>query len=169
MAAAVEIDEINGAGLVATHGIASTYFGSTDAAELDPDGAPVAAGANSYEKVQAFHITDLGGATRVESLRIWSDPRPSGITLAGNLNVIQANYDVHSATSPAQPVTTSGTTPYTVPASEISIPNLGIGGSLTGSLSSPGTSDYAFMQIRLGALVTSGYDGTMHYEYDEVA
>ena len=56
-----------------------------------------------------------------------------------------------------------------MPTSEPSGANLGIGGSLGGSLTAAGSSDYLVHQIQTDAGDTAGSTSTMNYQYDETA
>jgi len=56
-----------------------------------------------------------------------------------------------------------------MPTSEPSGANLGIGGSLAGSLTTTGTSDLLVHQIQTDAGDVVGASCTMHYQYDETA
>jgi len=56
-----------------------------------------------------------------------------------------------------------------MPSSEPSGANLGIGGSLTGSLTATGESDYLVHQIQTDAGDTVGSTSDLNYQYDETA
>lgn len=56
-----------------------------------------------------------------------------------------------------------------MPTSEPATANLGIGGSLGGSLEEAGASDYLVHQIQTDAGDTAGSSSTMNYQYDEIA
>jgi len=55
------------------------------------------------------------------------------------------------------------------PTSEPTDANLGIGGSLTGELTTTGESDYLVHQIQTDTDDTAGSTSTLNYQYDETA
>lgn len=170
MAAVVEIDEINGtAPGTTTHAITHGHYGSVDAVHLDEVANPLAASTNSFEKWQRLHLTDLGGSAAVKTLRYWSDTaRPSGSTFQFNGHVTQGTYDTSKKTTYETPGTGTTKTPNSVPTSAPGSANIGIGGSLTGSLTSAGSTDFVVSQIRV-TTATQSADPQIHWDYDEVA
>lgn len=167
MAATVEIDEANGAGETLTHGITNTNMGSTDAANLDADANPIDAGNNSYEKWQKIHVTAMGGSTAIDNLKIWR----TGALAGSAVHVTNARETSYGgAETFATPVATDSTiADQTMPTSEPTGANLGIGGSLAGQLTGTGSSDYLVHQIQVDAGDTAGNTTTLNYQYDETA
>lgn len=167
MAATVEIDEANGAGETLTHNITNSNMGSTDAAAPDPVANPIVPGANSYEKWQKVHVTAMGGSSRIDNLKVWRTTA-LGANATHLTNARESSYG--GAQSYATP-TASASTPatQTMPTTEPTGANLGIGGSLTGGLTATGSSDYLVHQIQTTGSATAGATCTMHYQYDETA
>lgn len=169
MAATVEIDETNGSSgsETVTHGITNSNFGSVDSPNLDPVANPIQPGNNSFEKWQQFHVTSMGGSSEIKNLKVWADSGASGSDTQA-ANVTTSSYT--ATTSYSTPTDSSSTVATnTLPTSEPGSANLGIGGSLSGALTSSGTSDYLVMQLQVDAATTSGTSFNINYQYDEVA
>jgi hypothetical protein len=163
VSAAIEWDETNGtAPGTLTHAIAHGAYGTVDQVELDvtvPANAPVP-GTNTVEKWWRLHLTDLGGALSVGNLRAYSlSVRPTGLTWGGNLSTSQAAYDAIKKTAYETPATSEAKTPNPLPTSQPGSANLGIGGSLTGMWTAPGSSDFLVTQIRYAAGALAGAPG----------
>lgn len=167
MAATVEICESNGAGETVTHNITDTDMGSTDAANLDPTSYPIVAGENSYEKWQRIHVTAMGGSTSIDNLKVWR----TGALAGSTTHVTNARETTYGgAETYATPTASaSSVADQTMPTSEPTGANLGIGGSLSGSLTATGYSDYLVHQLQTDAGDTAGNTTTMNYQYDETA
>lgn len=171
MAALVEIDESNGAVETITDGITVAYYGSVDAANLDPTlvANSIAVSANSYEKWWRWHCTDLNGASALVNLRVWAEGSPAtGGAHTFNGSTVQATYDPIKQTTYSQPLTTATRATQTMPTSDPGLPNIGIGGSLTGSLGA-GRSDYLVSQIQLSGAAVTGTTYRLVLAYDELA
>lgn len=165
--ATVQINEFNGAGETETSNISNSNWGSVDSANLDSSANPIVAGENSYEKWQKLEVTAMGGTTRVENIKIWRTGALGG-SASHVTNARTATYG--GAETYATPVATASTVAtQTMPTSEPASANLGIGGSLSGSLTAIGSSDYLVHQIQTDASDTAGASTTMNYQYDEVA
>jgi len=168
MAATVEIDEFNGASAgTQTHNITNTNMGSTDAVNLDPVANPVTPGNNTYEKYQKIHVTAMGGSSSIQNLQIWRTGALGG-SATHKTNARTSSYG--GAATAATPVATSSSVAtQTMPTSAPGAANLGIGGSLSGSLTATGSSDFLVHQIQTNGADTAGSTSTMNYQYDEVA
>lgn len=167
MAATVEIDEANGAGETLSHNIANSNMGDTDAKELDPVAYPVSPGNNTYEKYQKIHVSDMGGSSKIDNLKVWRTGALGG-SAVHLTNARTTSYG--GAASYATPVKTdSAVATQAMPTSEPASANLGIGGSLSGALTTTGSSDYLVHQIQTDAGDTAGSTSTMNYQYDETA
>jgi hypothetical protein len=155
MAATLEISESNGSTETVTVATKSDY-GSVDAPNLTPASYPLSPSSQSYEKEQRIHVTAMGGSAAVSTLKFWATPpaNATGLTQKFNGHTVQATYDASKRTAFAQPVTTTGNVPNTVPTSEPASANYGIGGSLTGQLTAVGYSDYLLHQVQVGASPT---------------
>ena len=169
MAATVEIDEANGAGETLTHNITNTNMGSTDAVNLDPVAFPITPGNRTYVKYQKIHVTAMGGSSKIDNLKIWrTGSLGTGGTHTHITNARTSSYagSITYATPVASAVTSVD---QTMPTSAPGSANLGIGGSLTGSLTATGSSDYLAHQITTDSSATAGSTTTMNYQYDETA
>lgn len=166
MAATVEICESNGAGETVTHNISNANMGNTDAANLDPVAYPVTPGNNTYEKFQRLHVTNMGGSSKIDNIQVWRSGALGGSathkTNARTTSYAQVTYATPDTTEAAQST-------QDMPTSDPGAANLGIGGSLTGSLTSAGYSDYLNHIIKTNAGDTAGSTSTLYIQYDETA
>lgn len=167
MAATVSIAETNGAGVTVTSSITNSNMGNTDAVNLDPVTYPVTPGERTYIKYQRFNVTNMGGSSAINNLKVWRTSALGG-SATHVTNARTSSYG--GALSYATPVKTAVTgVDQAMPTSAPGTANLGIGGSLTGSLTATGYSDYLGHQIITDAGDTEGSTSTMNYQYDEVA
>lgn len=169
MAATVEIDEANGAGETLTHNITNSNMGSADSVNLDPVANPLTPGNRTFIKYQKIHVTAMGGSSKIDNLKIWrTGSLGTGGTHAHVTNARTSSYG--GALAYATPVASAVTgVDQTMPTSAPGSANLGIGGSLTGSLTATGSSDYLGHQITTDSSATAGSTSTMNYQYDETA
>lgn len=167
MAAAVRVNEYNGAGETETTNISNSNMGSADSANLDPVANPVTPGNNTYEKWQKVEVTSMGGSSSISNLKVWR----TGSLGGSAVHVTNARESTYGgAETYATPVATDSTVAtQTMPTSEPTGANLGIGGSLSGELTDVGLSDYLVHQIQTDAGDTVGATCTLNYQYDEVA
>ena len=165
--AIVEIDEANGAGETLTHSITNTNMGSTDAANLVAATYPITPATRSYIKYQKFHVTDLEGASKVFTLKVWRTGALSG----SDTHVTNARTASYAgALAYATPTQSAvATVDQTMPTSEPGSANLGIGGSLTGEITVPGSSDYLGHQLVVDSGTTAGASTTQNYKFTVVA
>jgi len=166
MAATVQINEYNGASETKTANISNTNMGDIDAANLDPVEYPVIPGNNTYEKWQKIEVTNMGGSSKIDNLKVWRTGALGG-SAVHKTNATESGYSAASYSTPTKNTSTVATND--MPTSEPSGANLGIGGSLTGSLTAAGESDYLVHQIQTDAGDTEGSTSTMNYQYDETA
>lgn len=166
-AATIEICESNGAGETVTHNITNTNMGNTEAVNLNPVTYPVTPGDRTYAKYQRVHVTDIGTSSAILNLKIWRTDALGGAAT----HVTNARLSAYAgAATYATPVKTAiSGSDQTMPSSVPATANLGIGGSLAGSLTAAGYSDYLVHQIVTNAADTVGSTSTMNYQYDEVA
>lgn len=167
MSATVQIDESNGAGETVTANITNSNMGSTDAVNLDPVANPVSPGSNTFEKWQRFHVTAMGGSSKIDNLKVWRTSALGG-SAVHKTNARTTSYG-GAATYATPTASASSVATQTMPTSTPGSANLGIGGSLTGSLTATGFSDYLVHQIQTNAADTAGSTSTMNYQYDETA
>jgi len=166
MAATVEICESNGAGETITHNITNSNMGNVDAANLDPVAYPVTPGNNTYEKYQRIHVTAMGGSSKVDNLQVWRTGALGG-SAVHKTNARATDYVQKTYATPVATTSTQAT--EAMPTADPGAANLGIGGSLTGSLVAIGYSDYLIDQIQTDAGDTAGSTSTKNYQYDETA
>lgn len=167
MAATVQINEYNGAGETETANITNSNMGSIDSANLVAADNPIVPGNNSYEKWQKIVVTAMGGSSKIDNLKVWRTTALGGAATHVT-NARTATYG--GAETYAQPVATaSSVATQAMPTSEPGSANLGIGGSLSGSLTGTGSSDYLVHQIQTNVADVAGASCTMHYQYDETA
>lgn len=168
MAATVEIDERNGAPAgTLTHNISDSDMGSADSPTVDPVASPIIPGANTYEKWQQIHVTAMGGSSKIDNLQVWR----TGALGGAAVHVTNARTAAYGgAAAYAAPIVTNSTlATQTMPTADPGAANLGIGGSLTGSLIAAGSSDYLIHQIQTNAADVAGSTSTLNYQYDETA
>ena len=167
MAATVQINEYNTVGETKTANITNSNMGSTDAVNLVAADYPVVPGENTYEKYQKIEVTAMGGSSVIDNLKIWRTTALGG-SAVHLTNARETSYG--GAESFATPVATDSTpATETMPTTEPTDANLGIGGALAGQLTAAGSSDYLVHQIQTDAGDVVGASCTMHYQYDETA
>jgi len=109
----------------------------------------------------------MGGSSAIDNLKIWRTGALGG-SAAHLTNARETSYG--GAETFATPLVTVSTIALqTMPSTEPTDANLGIGGSLTGALSAAGLSDYLIHQIGTDAGDVAGSTSTMNYQYDETA
>lgn len=167
MAATIEICESNTVSETITHNITNSNMGSVDTVNLDPVANPITPGNRSFAKYQRVHVTAMGGSSKIDNLKIWRTGALGGAaTHVTNARLTSYAGALTYATPVASAVTSvDQTMPTSTPASA----NLGIAGSLTGSLTATGYSDYLGHQIITNGADTAGSTSTMNYQYDETA
>ena len=142
-------------------------MGDSDAVNLNPVTYPVTPGENTYEKYQKIEITAMGGSSAIDNLKIWRTSALGGAAIH-ETNAREAAYGgAETFVTPTKGTSTVAT--ETMPTSEPSGANLGIGGSLTGSLTAAGSSDYLVHQIQTNVADVAGSTSTMNFQYDETA
>ena len=167
MAATVQINEYNTVGETKQANITNTNMGDTDAPNLDPVAYPVTPGNYTYEKWQKLEVTAMGGSSAIDNLKIWRAGVLGG-SAAHDTNARETTYG--GAETFATPIKTESTVAtQTMPTSEPSGANLGIGGALAGSLTATGESDYLVHQIGTNAGDVAGSTSTMNFQYDETS
>ena len=169
MAATTRICETNGTtgSPSETDSITNSNMGSIAAPNLVAADYPIAAGTNSYEKYQRLEVVSMGGSSAVKNIKVWRTGSLSGSD-AHVTNARTSSYGgAETFTTPVNTTSTKAT--QTMPSSEPGSANLGIGGSLTGQLTSAGKSDYLIHQIQVNSSTTAGASTTMNYKYEEVA
>ena len=167
MAATVQINEYNLVGEVKEANITNSNMGDVDDANLDPVEYPVTPGNYTFEKWQTFEVTALGGSSRIDNLKVWRTGALGG-SAAHLTNARETSYG--GAETYATPIKTVSTVAdQTMPSTEPTDANLGIGGALAGNLEATGESDLLIHQIGTDAGDTAGSTSTLNYQYDETA
>jgi len=176
MAATVVIAETNGAVGTSLETIdpANLNMGSVDAAVLNPTAYPVTAQADghAFEKWLRFYLSDLGGSSIIDNLKIWISNLGGGWKTGEGMscNLREAGYSAASYPVGGPIQTNSAIATLAMPVAEPSGPNLGIGGSLGGSLvAAPGYSDWMALQLDVTELTPAGAvnQKTITFQWDE--
>jgi len=122
-------------------------FGSIDQVDLTPSTSSVLAGSNSFEK---YVLGDFSGSfTSISDIRFYMSV---GIISAVETLLVSAVTSGYSQPSFSDPVTTVSTQAVNaMPIADPGSANVGIGGSLGGSLSAPGRTDLIVSQLQIDA------------------
>jgi len=177
MAATVQLAEQNGPSAAPTEDldIDNINMGSTDAAELTPSSYPITAEADghAYEKWLRVYVPDLGGSSVIDNIKIWLSSLGGGWKTGEGMSTNMRESGYSAATYPTGgPVDTdSSDADQTMPESEPSGPNIGIGGSLGGQITSaPSYSDWIVLQLDVTASTPAGSlnQKTFTIQYDEM-
>ena len=170
MAATIELDESNGGSEVVSHAVASLAMGTVDATGMVPGatGARQTPGSNSMAKMLRLHLTALGGGLGISNVRVYCDPSVSGWSLFSNAHPTQGTYDAKKLTAYLAPSVDPTAVPNALPVADPASANLGIGGSLSGTLSAIGWTDYLRLQLRAAAGVVASFTSPCFFAYDDV-
>ena len=144
-------------------------LGSANSRNLAASTYPITAGTYSYSKWVRAHFT--GTFTRIDNLKFWMSDSGSGYVTGESLKV--------SATTASYAGTSTYVTPTNaadaqaanaMPTAEPGTTNIGVGGSLTGSLEAAGDSDYIVVQASITAAAGAGATQTKTFtlKYSEV-
>lgn len=166
MPASVQINEYNTSGETKSANITNTNMGSVDSANLDPVAQPVDPGDNTFEKYQTFEITNMGGSSLIDTLRVWRDGALSG-SAEHKTNAKTTEYSAATFATPTD--AESSVALEEMPDSSPATPNLGIGGDLEGGFEAVGESDLLVHQIQTDETDTAGSTTTLKFSYREVA
>lgn len=136
-------------------------LGSTLAANLAPSTWPITAGTYSYEKWVRANFT--GSFTRIENIQFW---KSDGAYVTGE----QINWTGQATQYNTPTESGSSFATVAVPESDPGTANVSIGGSLSGSLTSDGYSDYIVLQASVTTAASAGAvnQKTFTMQYDEV-
>ena len=148
-------------------------LGSTNAADLAPSTYPITAGTYSYSKwVQGMWT---GSFTRIDNLQFWMSDSGTGYVTGETLKVsaTTASYtgtDVYSTPTNAADAQAANAMPVADPTAA----NIGIDGSLTGSVTTSAAdsnvSDFIVIQASITGAASAGAVQTKTFtvQYDEV-
>lgn len=136
-------------------------LGSTLAANLAPSTYPITAGTYSYEKW--IKVNFSGSFTRIDNIQFW---KSAGAYVTGE--VINWTGEETAYSAPTESASSDATT--SVPTSDPGTANVSIGGSLSGSLTSTGSSDFIILQASVTSAASAGAvnQKTFTLQYDEV-
>ena len=136
-------------------------LGSTIAANLAPSTYPITAGTYSYEKwVKALFD---GSFTRIENVQFW---KSAGALVTGE--VLNWTGQKVAYATPTNVVSTFATA--AIGTSAPGSANVSIGGSLSGSLTATGYTDFIVLQSSITTAASAGATNskTLVMQYDEV-
>ena len=105
----------------------------------------------------------------VRNLKHFASAPAANATHKFNGNTVQGSYDTSRKTIYETPDQTDGDAPNTAPTGAPGSANIGIGGQLTGEITSPGTSDFVVSIITTTGAAIAGTTLTVTFRYDEVA
>jgi hypothetical protein len=165
MAATYELSETNLVGAVVTDGITSINYGSNDSPNIVVATYPITYGTNSFEKYIRLHFTNT--FNKIENLQIW---KSAGAYVTGEgikTNLTTIGYSAASYATPT--ASTSSVATNAMPTADPTTANLGLAGSLSGSLTSVGYSDYWVTQLQTTVSTPAGNVNQKTYtiQYDE--
>lgn len=170
MSATVTIAECNGPAMTpaTTNSVTNSNMGSTDAPNLVAASYPITAGQNSYEKWQKYLVTNMGGSSKIKTLKTWT----SAVLATGATMYTSATPDngYHAPTPYAAPTANASTAAtFAISQATPASANVGIGGALNGEITAVGESDFVVYQIKTASSAVAGTTVTLNYQYDEVA
>jgi hypothetical protein len=127
-------------------------MGSIDQAELDPATYPITAQADghAFEKWVRLFISDLGGSSLIDNLKVWLSSLGGGYATEEGMstNLRESGYSQAAYPAGGPVATDSSVADQVMPVSEPSGPNVGIAGSLGGQITTISTySDWIVLQL----------------------
>ena len=144
-------------------------LGSTNSADLAPSTYPITAGTYSYSKWLAGRWT--GSFTRIENLQFWMSSSGTGYVSGEEIRFSGTDGTYAGTDTYATPTTNlDAQVDNVIATADPATANIGIGGSLTGSLTGTGYSDYVVIQasITSGASAGATQQKQFRLQYDEV-
>lgn len=160
MVATFSVAERNRASGSQTGSITTVNFTSTDSPQVEITNYPIAVGANSYEKYLSGNFS--GTFTKIDNVQFWMSAGSYGtgeVILWG------------STTTYTQPVSTiSAVALGSTPTADPTTANVLVGGSLAGSLTAAGSTDYVVLQYQTAATASAGStnEKTFTFQWDEI-
>jgi hypothetical protein len=136
-------------------------FGSTLAVNLAPSTYPITAGTYSYEKWVKAAFS--GTFTRIENVQFW---KSAGAYVTGET----INFTGQGTTFAAPTTSASSYATSAVGTSAPGTANVSIGGSLSGSLTTAGSTDFMILQTSVTSAASAGATNqkTFTVQYDEI-
>lgn len=144
-------------------------LGSTNARDLAPSTYPITAGTYSYSKWIRGHFS--GTFTRIENLKFYCSNSGTGYVSEEVINFSGTTSDYAGTSTYATPTNAADAqASNALVFSEPGTANIGIGGSLSGSLESEGDSDFIVVQASIGSGASAGavQQKTLTFVYDEI-
>lgn len=176
MAATIVLAESNGplATVAEALDISNVNFGSTDGPNLVPTAAPITAQADghSYEKWLRLYLTDLGGSAQIDNVKVWLSNLGGGYAAGEGVSasLVTAGYSAPSYPVAGPIETDSADAIAVMPVAEPTGANVGIGGSLAGSITSAlEYTDFFVIQLDVTASTPAGAvnQKTFTFQWDE--
>lgn len=176
MAATVTLVEQNGASgsEVETIDPSNLNMGSVDQAELDPSTYPITAQADghAFEKWLRLSVSDLGGSSLVDNLKVWISSLGGGYATGEGIstNLRESGYSQATYPSGGPVETDSSVANQPMPTAEPSGANLGIAGSLGGQITTvPTYTDWCVLQLDVTENTPAGSlnQKTIVFQWDE--
>lgn len=144
-------------------------LGSTNARDLAPSTYPITAGTYSYSKWVRGHFS--GTFTRIENLKFYCSDSGTGYVSGEIINFSGTTSDYAGTSTYVEPTNEADAqAANALVFAEPGTANIGIGGSLTGSLEAEGDSDFIVLQASIGASAAAGavQQKTLTFVYDEI-
>lgn len=144
-------------------------LGSTNASDLAPSTYPITAGTYSYSKWVRANYS--GTFTRIDNLQFWMSASGSGYVTGETLYVSATTASYGGTDTFVTPTNTvDAQANNAMPVADPAASNIGIGGSLTGSLTGAGESDFIVVQASITGAASAGpvQQKTFTLQYDEV-
>lgn len=144
-------------------------LGSTNDADIQPSTYPITAGTYSYSKWVRAHFS--GSFTRIDNLQFWMSASGSGYVTGETLFVAATTASYGGTSTYVSPTNTvDAQANNAMPTADPAAANMGIGGSLTGSLTAKGDSDFIVVQASITSAASAGpvQQKTFTLQYDEV-
>lgn len=168
--ATIQIYEFNGAGSTAAANITNSNYGSADSANIVTTTNPIFAGSNSYEKYQKLYATDFTGLSVLRNVRVYRSgaaPPASDTHVFSAGSVEDVTYSETAYATPTEAASSVATDTWVT--SDPGYATIGINGSLLGSITAAGSSDYFVHQIQVDSTTTSGSVMAMVWVYETIA
>lgn len=136
-------------------------LGSTLAANLAPSTYPITAGTYSYEKWVKANFS--GSFTRIDNIQFW---KSAGAYVTGEVINWTGQQTAYAVPTESASADATGAVPTADPGTA----NVSIGGSLSGSLTATGSSDFIILQASVTTAASAGAvnQKTFTLQYDEV-
>jgi hypothetical protein len=176
MGATVVITETNGpsGSSVETVDPSNINMGSDDDAELVPGDNPITAQADghAFEKWLRIYASVMGDSSILDNIKIWLSNLGGGWKTGEGMstNLRESGYVQASYPGGGPIEADSSVAGQVMPEAEPSGPNLGIGGSLGGQITSaPAYSDWGVLQLDVSNLTPAGSvnQKTLTFQWDE--